>query len=303
MKTPVVLTIFNRPQTTVRVMEVLQRMRPEHLLVVADGPRAGKAGDEALCRETRRIAESVTWPCELRRDYAETNLGCRKRMSTGLDAAFREYEEAIILEDDCVPDDSFFAFCEEMLARYRDHPDVGLVSGTNSQYGVSPTNASYYFSCYPLIWGWATWRHTWSLYDVDIPQWPDLRETGWLEETVGSGYRAAYWQRLFDSVRNGFDTWDYSLVFTCWLHGQLAVHPSRDLVSNIGFGENATHTRDPSSPRANIPAATMAFPLVHPAKVAADVQADARIEHHLFSGNLRQQFAAVRSHLRRNPSP
>jgi hypothetical protein len=298
MKTPVVLTVFNRPGLTARVMEVLQRVRPERLMVIADGPRKDSPTDDTLCRETRRIAEGVSWPCELTTYYADKNLGCRKRMSSGLDRAFETFEEAIILEDDCVPDESFFSFCEHMLERYRDNPRIGIVSGTNSQCFSHPTQDSYYFSRYPLIWGWAAWRRTWAHYDLNLAAWPQLRDSDWLESIVGPSHRVQYWRHLFDSVHSGFDTWDYSLVVACWLHKQLAIHPCVNLVSNIGFGETATHTKDVDSPRANLPLATMEFPLLHPETIAANLAADAHIEQHLFSGTLRQRFAAVWEQLR-----
>lgn len=281
-------------------MAALERVRPERLMVIADGPRTDHPEDQALCRETRTIAETITWPCELTTHYADINLGCRQRMSSGLDHAFRTYKEAIILEDDCVPDESFFEFCKQMLERYRDNPNVGIISGTCSQWGGCPTHDSYYFSRYPLIWGWATWQRTWAHYDLNIEAWPQLKVRGWLESTVGPGHPALYWRHLFDSVRSGFNTWDYSLVFACWLHDQLAIHPRGNLVSNIGFGESATHTRDANSPRANLPPVPMQFPLRHPEAVTANTAADARIEHHLFSGSLRQRFAAVREQLRRS---
>ncbi|MGC1799486.1 MAG: hypothetical protein WA701_03795, partial [Solirubrobacterales bacterium] len=186
-RTPVAMLIFNRPETTARVFERVREARPPKLLVVADGPRADRPGEAGRCREARAVVEAVDWPCELMTDYSEVNLGCGKRISSGLDWVFDSVEEAIVLEDDCLPHPSFFRFCEELLKRYRAEERVVHVSGDNFQSAGRAGGAvgrllrlagrswspSYYFSRYAHVWGWASWRRAWSDYDFEMTAWRD----------------------------------------------------------------------------------------------------------------------------------
>ena len=164
MRTPVAFLIYRRPDLTARVFEAIARAKPPVLLVVADGPK--DAGEEARCAAAREVIEKVDWPCEVRRNYSDANLGCRERVATGLDWVFRQVEEAILLEDDCLPSPDFFAFCEAMLERFRNDDRVGHVSGSNSDRGRASRETSYYFSRYSTIWVWATWRRAWKDYDA-----------------------------------------------------------------------------------------------------------------------------------------
>ena len=146
LKTPVCFIIFNRPDVTERVFQVIRQAKPPKLLVVADGARANKIGEQEKCLATRAIIHQVDWNCEVLTNYSDVNLGCRKRIYTGLDWVFSQVEEAIILEDDCLPDPSFFRFCEELLEEYRHNTKIMLVSGQNLQFGQKRRNYSYYFS-------------------------------------------------------------------------------------------------------------------------------------------------------------
>ena len=119
LNTPVAFLIFNRPHTTQRVFAEIAKARPPKLLVVADGPRNDRPGEAELCAQTRAIIDQVDWDCEVLTHYADKNMGCKKRIASGIDWVFTQVEEAIILEDDCLPEASFFQFCEENLAPAR----------------------------------------------------------------------------------------------------------------------------------------------------------------------------------------
>lgn len=276
IRTAVVFVIFNRPETTVRVFQAIREARPSVLMVVADGPRAGVDGENELCLSTRAIIERVDWPCELLRNYSETNLGCRRRVSSGLDWAFSMVEEAMILEDDCVPDRSFFRFCEELLGRYRFEDRVMHISGNNFLFGSRPAKTSYYFSRYPHIWGWASWRRAWKNYDVNMRAWQVLDARGredFLEKFIDRRERA-YWRHVLAATAAGeIDTWDYQLTFACMSRGGLSITPSVNLVANIGFGPGATHTRT-RSPLATMHVKGLRFPLTHPSALDRDPDAD-----------------------------
>ena len=274
LNTPVALLIFNRPHTTERVFNAIAKARPPKLLVVADGPRPQREGEAELCAQTRAIINRVDWDCEIITEFADSNMGCKRRVASGIDWIFEQVEEAIILEDDCLPDPSFFRYCEEMLTRYRDNERVGMVSGGNLQFGRQRGSGSYYFSKYTHIWGWASWRRAWKHYDRDLTLWPAFRDEGLLTQFFETPGEQEYWRNSFQWVHEGsLDTWDVSWTFTALTHGLLQVVPNVNLISNIGFGANATHTHVVGV-HANMPTQPIEFPLVHPTFVLADMEAD-----------------------------
>jgi hypothetical protein len=275
LKTPVAFFIFNRPDTTARVFAEIAQARPPRLLVVADGARADRPGERDLCRAARAVVERIDWPCEVLTNFAETNMGCKARISSGLGWVFSEVEEAIILEDDCLPHPSFFPFCDELLERYRTDERVMAMSGDNFQRGRKRTPSSYYFSRYVHVWGWATWRRAWRHFDAEIKDWATLRETSWLRDTMGDEIAARYWRAIFDQVAAGcVSTWDYQWLFACWAQNGLSITPEVNLISNIGFGANSTHTASTNDDAANLPTGEMQFPLRHPPLVVRHREAD-----------------------------
>src|SRR3954451_2850867 len=179
------MIIFRRPEYTARVFERIREARPERLFVIADGPRPGNADDARRCEQARAVVEGVDWRCEVVRDFAEENLGLKRRIPSGLDWVFDEVEEAIVLEDDCLPHPSFFGYCEEALARHRDDARVTTISGDCFDFAGERGSASYRLSRYPLIWGWATWRRAWRAHDPALRRWPELRGRRWLKRRLG----------------------------------------------------------------------------------------------------------------------
>jgi hypothetical protein len=283
LRTPVVFLVFNRPDCTARSLAAIRAARPAKLYVVADGPRAGRPGEAALCGQVRALVEEgVDWPCEVVRDYAPANLGLAQRVSSGLDAVFARESEAIILEDDCVPDPTFFPFCAELLERYRDEPRVAQISGCTFQDEGGQNPASYYFSRYPHCWGWATWSRAWRHYDHAMTAWPDSRGTAWLDALIPEPAERRMWESCFDATAAGrVDSWAYRWTLAVWRHGSLSIQPYRNLVANIGFGAGATHTHG-HNPAASPPVLPMRFPLVHPASLAQDAAADERTSRRVF---------------------
>jgi capsular polysaccharide biosynthesis protein len=270
---PIVFLIFNRPDTTARVFETIRQAKPPKLLIVADGPRSDRPDDIENCKAARAIVEKIDWDCEVFRNYSEVNLGCRKRVISGLDWVFEQVEEAIILEDDCLPHPTFFRYCQELLEKYRNDTRIMMISGDNFQFGRNKTEHSYYFSRYGHIWGWATWRRSWLLFDESMSTWPERRDQKWLEQLLGNEQAAVFWTRIFQGVYDGFNTWDYIWIFTLWSHNGLTILPNINLISNIGFG-SGTHTTMQNSPFANMKIASMPFPLVHPNLIQQNIEAD-----------------------------
>ncbi|MDK3155403.1 glycosyltransferase family 2 protein [Kamptonema cortianum] len=283
MSVPVVFLVFNRPEKTARVFDAIRRVAPARLHVVCDGPRAGVTGEIDRVLETRRIATSVDWPCDLTTDFSETNLGCRHRVSSGLSGAFERFDRAIILEDDCLPDPSFFPFCEEMLDRYASAEHVMHIGGTNFLSGWAQTPVeSYYFSRLFHIWGWATWRRAWRHYDVTMQAWPAFKQTRGLRAALPDRDMRGFWSRTFDlSHRRAIDSWDHQWSFACLRAEGLAVIPSVNLVANIGFDGQGTHTEshhhNPAPHSAPLP-----FPLRHPAAITWNREADRYVQRRNF---------------------
>jgi hypothetical protein len=206
------------------------------------------------------------------------NLGCKRRISSGIDWVFRRVEEAVILEDDCVPGEGFFRYCEAMLERYRGDERVMAVTGCNFQFGRRRGDASYYFSHFIHVWGWATWRRAWAHYDVEMREWPSVRGGSWLREAAGSRAAAAGWKDLFDRTHAGrVDTWDYQWLFQVFRRGGLVATPNVNLVTNVGAGPGGTHAGQ-SGPYFDQPTGVLEDPIVHPAEVRRDVDADAVIQ-------------------------
>jgi hypothetical protein len=272
---PVLLLVFNRPKAVEKVIDALRAVRPKRLYVAADGPRAAKAGEKALTDAARATAVAIDWPCEIQTLFRDENLGCRRAVSEAIDWFFANEEEGVVLEDDCVPEPSYFQFANELLARYRNDSRVMIVGANHFQGAAHQPPHSYYFSRYNHCWGWASWRRAWQMYDREMSLWPALRETDWLLG-VGSGSRAfqRYWTGIFDQAYAGkVDSWAYRWTFSCWSQNGLSILPARNLVKNIGFDSDATHTA--GTGHLSLELERVEFPLVHPPCMVRDVEADA----------------------------
>lgn len=279
MKTPVAFIIFNRPDTTARVFEAIRQAKPPLLLIIADGARASKLGEAEKCAATRAVIDGIDWDCEVRTNYSDVNLGCKRRVSSGIDWVFEQVEEAIILEDDCLPHPTFFGYCEELLDKYKDDTRIMSISGINFQFGRKRNSDSYYFSRYNHVWGWATWKRAWKHYDVDLELWNIVRDGGWLDDILGDNSIVRKWQETFQSVYDGkVDTWDYQWVFACWIQSGMTILPNVNLISNIGFGIDATHTVNISDELANLPVEAISLPLQHPEFITRNTNADKYFE-------------------------
>ena len=288
LTTAVGFMIFNRPDSTERVFTEIARARPPKLLVVGDGARADRAGETERVASAREIIDRVDWECEVITNFSDVNLGCNKRVSSGIDWIFSQVEEAIILEDDCLPDPSFFRFCQEMLGQYRHDLRVSMICGTNFQSGRRRGEDSYYFSKYSIIWGWASWRNRWNeSYDVRIDKWPRIRDEGWLADILGNRHEVRYWENIFERVYQGeIDTWDYQWFFTNWVEGRMSIVPTMNLISNLGYGEDATHTTSEESPVANVALSQMSFPVTHPPGIFRNIEADRITDQVFFRGTI-----------------
>jgi hypothetical protein len=287
---PILLITFNRPRETLKVIHALARVKPRKVYFVSDGARSGRKGEMELVEECRNLVTNIDWPCEVLTKFSETNLGCKRSVVEALDWVFGHEEEVIILEDDCVPTSDFFSFCQEMLNVYRNDSRVGSVSGSNLE--ITPSSAkglSYWFSNFPEVWGWATWRRAWEKYEVDLAKFSKSSRIETMSSILSTTKARRYWQSRLNSVASGkVDTWDYQLTFMHWRHRLLSIIPSANLVLNIGFGPNATHTISKPSADLQLDPGELTWPLKRPSVVEPSKDYDEQIVRKRFNvGSLR----------------
>lgn len=282
--TAVLFLVFNRPNTTRQVFDAIRQAKPPRLYIAADGARANKAGEAERCEEVRRIATAVDWPCEVKTLFRDENLGCKRSVSGGITWFFEHEEQGIILEDDCLPHPDFFRFCEELLERYVDDERISVITGNNFQDDQKRGDASYYFSKYNHCWGWASWRRAWQHYQGDLPFWPAWSQSNDWHVINPDPVERRFWTKIFETVRAGkVDSWAYPWTGCVWHQKGLTITPNANLVSNIGFGPDSTHTASPDSPQANMVTQKIGA-LVHPTLVQQDFLADAYVFDHTLGG-------------------
>lgn len=232
--TPVLLLIFNRPDKVRELMVRLRQQRPANLFVAADGPRANRPGEALQCENARQaVLSAVDWPCQLQTLFRPHNLGCGKAVSSAIDWFFTHNEEGIILEDDCLPDPTFFSFCTTMLRHYRHDLSVMHINGSNFQFGRQRGTASFYYSRFAHVWGWASWRSAWQQYDFTLQRYKGQPTEG-LSPTLKHDMKAVCSQQL--------DTWDVQWFLSVWFNRGWTITPNVSLVRNTGYGDGSTHT-------------------------------------------------------------
>jgi hypothetical protein len=244
--TPILFIVFNRPRNTEVVFNAIKSIKPSFLYIACDGPRDLVTTDKDNVNEVRSIVSKIDWQCNFFSLFQKNNLGCNIGPKTAIDWFFSNVEEGIILEDDCLPSISFFWFCQKNLRFFRDFDNVMCVTGTNITKNIY-FEKDFWFSNYPLMWGWATWRRAWDLYDGSLTDWPKLKKKGWLSSLkMGGWFFRKKWEIIFDEtylLKNNATWWDYQWIFTCFKFKGLTIAPRSNLVKNIGFSQDATHTK------------------------------------------------------------
>ncbi|WP_188316193.1 nucleotide-diphospho-sugar transferase [Chitinophaga agrisoli] len=275
VQSPVLLLTFNRPDLALQVFRQVQAVKPARLYIAADGPRPGVAADQDLCAAARRIYDNINWPCQVHKLFNLQNKGCKIAVAEAITWFFEQEEEGIILEDDCLPANDFFYFCDAMLMRYRDDTRMMNITGTNLQMGQQRGRGSYYFSEYSHIWGWASWRRAWQHYDVHLAGHEAAEVGRQLRHIFTDRFLVAGWVDIFKRLqRGGIDSWDYQFNFTTFFQHGLCITPNVNLVSNLGFRADATHTYHSWKDHAALPTGVLPRPLVHPDLVIPEKDAD-----------------------------
>lgn len=242
--TPVLLLIFNRPDTTERVFNLIKEIKPSKLFISGDGARSNKAGENEKVEHAREITKSIDWDCDVKYNFSDINLGCKKGVSSGISWFFENVTAGIIIEDDVLPHKSFFGFCNEMLERFKENEKVMHIGGANFQDGIVRGKSSYYFSKLCHVWGWASWARAWKKYNVKIDdEEPEIDNV--LNNTFSGNGLRDYYRKYILKVKSGhLDTWDYQWAYTVWKNNGMSIIPNKNLTTNIGFGSDATHTLD-----------------------------------------------------------
>lgn len=272
VKEPILFIIFNRPEKTQAVFNVIRQVKPQRLYISSDGFRANIKGDEEKVLKTRDIVKNVDWECEVKTLFHERNLGCKLAVISAINWFFKNEEKGIILEDDCLPHVDFFKFCEELLNYYEKDQRIWVITGNNFQDGKIRGESSYYFSQYNHCWGWASWHRVWEKYDKDISFWPDFKKS--IQWSMRGLIERKYWEEVFDKVYNNIiNTWDYQLTAALFYYNGLSIVPNVNLVSNIGYGLDATHTTNSNDRHANLPIFGMDN-IKHPKEVIINSEAD-----------------------------
>ncbi len=266
---PILILVFNRPDLTTQVFQSIKAAVPKYLYIAADGPRDR---DERLQTDAvRAIFDNVDWDCKVFTLYQSLNLGCGKAVSEGILWFFSHVEEGIVLEDDCLPSYSFFAFCSILLSHYKDDERIGHISGSNFQDGMRRGDGDYYFSALTHVWGWAGWRRVWKEYDYHIKSYPQMNTN--FEAFPAHHQFLMNWKKIFDSVYAGqIDTWDYQYAYLNLERGYKSIIPNVNLIENIGLGVGGTHTSS-DHPLAGNKYGEL-NDLVHPMEFYQDVAAD-----------------------------
>ena len=266
---PILVLVFKRPDLTQQVFDRIKQIRPKQLFVSADGARSHKEGEAEQVLATRQIFEQVDWDCEIHTLYRNDNLGCRKAVSGGINWFFEQVEHGIILEEDCIPDLTFFQFTKEMLEKYKDNEQIMSISGLNliqDQFNNYPT--SYLFSKFVFYWGWATWRSAWQKMDVDMNRFPEFVENNYINRLLSDHDAQKYLvQKFKETHTKQNDSWAYAWFYSCILNNGLSVVPTNNLIENVGFGEEATHTKNAES-AFQTKTKSLEFPLIHPSDIA-----------------------------------
>lgn len=246
LRTAVLFLVFNRLDTTKQVFAAIRSAKPPRLYIASDGPRVNQPNENESVKAVRDyVIANIDWPCQVKTFFQENNLGCKYAVSGAITWFFKNEERGIILEDDCLPNQSFFWFCEELLEKYHDDLRIWHISGNNFQNGAMRGNGNYYFSSYSHIWGWASWANRWEKYDVELS---NIDQNDFQKINFRNKKEFIYWLKIFEIMKkNGIDTWDYQWNFTMWINSGSSILPNKNLVSNIGFGNEGTHTKGESN--------------------------------------------------------
>ena len=295
MDIPILITAWRRVEKLENLLHAIKENKPKKIYFSCDGPRKNNLNDEKLIKNVKEsFNKLINWDCEIHKKYNKENLGCRVAMITAINWFFENESEGIILEDDCIPRKEFFPYCAELLQKYRNNHKVWTISGSNFQRGIKRGDGSYYLSKYFHCWGWATWRDRWSKIDSFMSTWPKAKETNSIKSIFPDPLEFKYWNKIFDKffVRKIPDTWDIEWTYTCFINQGYTIIPNYNLVKNIGFDQEATHTKYSIQ---NLPGIDkeLILPINHPNFLIQDVLADRFTFYNFYRMNFKKRIKFI----------
>ena len=272
---PVLFIIFNRPDLSKQVFEMIRIVKPFQLFIAADGPKGDDPEDIQKCQIAREIIDQVDWDCQVKTLLRDTNVGCRVAISSAIDWFFNYVEEGIILEDDCLPSKSFFFFCKELLIKYRDDDRIMQINGNNYLFGKKQFNESYYFSKLSGCWGWATWKRAWKFYDNEMTGFKKFKKENRIADYICNN-KINNWlmSYLEEASRPECNIWSTRWAYTIIIRNGLMISPSKNLVKNIGFRVDATSGKSSSFLLYSKIESEEMEQIIHPLFVLPDKEAD-----------------------------
>ena len=284
-KIPIVYVCFNRPEITKKTFEHIKKIKPSKLFLILDGPRKNNKQDKIRCLKVKKIVQDINWDCKLYRNFSKENLGLKNRFFTGLDWVFNNTNEAIILEDDCLPHKDFFYFCEAMLKKYKNSDRVKFITGNNFQNSNEiEVDEDYYFSKYSHIWGWATWKKTWTDVKREDVFWKNKIINSEFEMMKSSPKEKKYWKNMYYSVLNNkLNSWAIYLLFSIWNNKGLTVTPKINLIKNLGLS-SGTNTKNLDI-KLEISNKSLNKPLKHPKKIKVNFKKDLYVFNTVYNKN------------------
>lgn len=293
MTVPVLLIFFNREEEVLQVIDAIRKYAPEKMYLASDGGRTEKEHHKVL-QIREKVKKSIDWDCQLKCLFSDKNLGCKWGPVSAVNWVFENEDRCIILEDDCVPDASFFEYCEQLLERYADNEDVWMISGDNHVADDSMFEKSdYIFSLRSVIWGWATWKRAWEKCDFQLRMWPVCKKEKSLSHTYYMKYydELEYMTKQLDNIFRQKDRsiWDYQWRFNMIINNGLCIIPRRNLVRNIGWGKDATHTKK-AIKIYDVSSDVLHSPIQHPVCVMANADFDRKYGELLFRSRLEMEI-------------
>lgn len=283
---PILILTFNRPDLTKKLLIVLSKIKPNNIFFASDGPREHIKSDMNNVNKTRGLIRLINWSCDVKTLFNDKNLGCAKSVHQAIDWFFENVDQGIILEDDCIPDETFFTFSSEMLKKYRNHKKIMAIGGQcfNHKTLKITNKESYQFSGYIFCWGWATWRRAWRNFDFNMRRWNDLSAQKILQTRGNNSILfSMYWTRIFnDLYENKINSWAYRWLYSCWMNNGISIIPNANLVQNIGFRNDATHTSKGNKFTENLPLQKLVLPIRHPKKISIDIKNDLWLSKNIY---------------------
>jgi hypothetical protein len=288
--TPIVLICFNRPLETEKVFSKIKSIKPKKLFLIMDGPKKNCNDDAINCIQVKNIITKIAWNCKVYKNFSKKNLGLKKRIVTGLNWVFNRTNSAIILEDDCLPSNDFFNYCEKLLIYYKKNNLVKFITGNNFQRSKLNIKADYYFSKYSHIWGWATWKNTWKLYCDNNKIWDKYLDSKDFRKICPNYLERRYWKSMFNEVKNDhLKSWSIYLLFSIWRSGGLTATPNINLVKNLGFNKRATNTKT-GKIEYNKKIQNIGKDLKHPKEISHNFSADNYVFENVYNQSLKKKI-------------